>query len=637
MTTFTRPSTRRTPRLWKRFPNRGAPALGALGLAGALLAPAAPGISSAEASVPGLGDERAAEQSAHHTERVPGQAQSAVSATDDAAGDTTAFLFQWTWGSVARACEQTLGPAGYGAVQTSPPQEHITGDQWWVHYQPVSYQLESRLGTRADYAAMVQTCHDAGVEVIADVVINHMTGQESGTGWAGSAFTHYDYPGTYSRADFHDHGCEVQDYTDRWEVQECDLVGLADLNTGADYVQSRLADYLDDLSSLGVDGFRIDAAKHIAAADLEGILSRTDGIAAEDIVQEVIRGAGEPIQPEEYTDLGDVHEFSYARKLKESFGGGRIDWLLSGGGIGEDWDGFIPSEKARSFVENHDTERNGETLTAADGDVHLLAQAFTLGWDYGEPTVFSGYSVDDYDAGPPTDADGHVVDAVCGEGPWTCTHARTEVTGMVGFRDAVGDAPVTDTWTGGEQSLAFGRGEKGFLAINRAPSGLDASWQTSLPAGEYCDVYSGVPTASGCSGETLTVAADGTVSGHVTPTSALALHVDALAGTGSGDGSGDDSTETSRELVLYYAADWDTANVHYQVGDGAWTEVPGEAMTAACTGWFHTDISLGEAEEITAAFNDGAGTWDNNEGSDYTIGSGVQQVADGTVTAGSPC
>ena len=35
---------------------------------------------------------------------------------------------------------------------------------------------------------------EAGVDVYADAVINHMAGVESGTGWAGTAFSHYEYP-----------------------------------------------------------------------------------------------------------------------------------------------------------------------------------------------------------------------------------------------------------------------------------------------------------------------------------------------------------------------------------------------------------------------------------------------------------
>ena len=55
--------------------------------------------------------------------------------------DVTAVLFEWKFASVAKECTTTLGPAGYGYVQVSPPAEHIQGSQWWTSYQPVSYKI----------------------------------------------------------------------------------------------------------------------------------------------------------------------------------------------------------------------------------------------------------------------------------------------------------------------------------------------------------------------------------------------------------------------------------------------------------------------------------------------------------------
>ncbi|GCD21147.1 hypothetical protein ACFO3K_06440 [Cellulomonas algicola] len=55
----------------------------------------------------------------------------------------------------------------------------------------MSHRLEYRLGTREEFADMVASCHDAGVDVWADAVLDHMTGQgEPGTGWAGTPCTH---------------------------------------------------------------------------------------------------------------------------------------------------------------------------------------------------------------------------------------------------------------------------------------------------------------------------------------------------------------------------------------------------------------------------------------------------------------
>ncbi len=65
---------------------------------------------------------------------------------------------------------------------------------WWEVYQPVDYALTSRMGSEAQFKAMVSTCRKAGVKVYVDAVINHMTGQGS-TSYGGKAYTHFSYPG----------------------------------------------------------------------------------------------------------------------------------------------------------------------------------------------------------------------------------------------------------------------------------------------------------------------------------------------------------------------------------------------------------------------------------------------------------
>ncbi len=155
-------------------------------------------------------------------------------------------LFEWKWTDIALECERWLGPRGYAAVQISPPQEHavVAGSPWWQRYQPVSYKIESRGGTRAELADMTRRCGNVGVDVYADAVINHMTGVGSGTGSAGTRYSPYTYDGTYQSWDFHHCGRngtdDIVNYSDRYEVQNCELVNLADLNTGATYVRDRL-------------------------------------------------------------------------------------------------------------------------------------------------------------------------------------------------------------------------------------------------------------------------------------------------------------------------------------------------------------------------------------------------------------
>lgn len=415
--------------------------------------------------------------------------------------DVIANLFEWNWHSVGEECRTFLGPAGYGYVQVSPPQEHINGKQWWVAYQPVSYRLESRKGTRVAFADMVRTCGAAGVKVIVDAVVNHMADSvKPGPGWAGSRWSHYDYPGIYQYQDFHHCGRNGDDvivnYNDRYEVQNCELVGLADLDTASQYVRDRLAAYLNDLLSLGVFGFRIDAAKHIPASDLMAIKAELTRPAY--LVQEVIFGAGEPITPQEYTGVGDVHNFRYGRDVSRIFRSESLGFLRT---LGESW-GYIPSASAVVFIDNHDTQRGDiatgtGVLTYRDNGLYALANAFMLAWPYGTPTVMSSFDFTDKDQGPPSDETGRTNDTTCFV-RWRCEHRWQVIANMVGFHNAVAGTPVVQWYDNGANHIAFGRGGAGYLTINNESSAIDGRWYHSqLPAGRYCDVVHGDPVPGG--------------------------------------------------------------------------------------------------------------------------------------------
>ena len=119
-----------------------------------------------------------------------------------------ANLFEWNWPSVGVECTDVLGPAGFGGVQVSPPQDSLKrqglGDgsdrtlhPWWEVFQPVDYALTSRMGDEQQFQDMVTTCRKAGVKVYVDAVINHTTGQGS-VSYGGKT---YDTPEPYNQPD----------------------------------------------------------------------------------------------------------------------------------------------------------------------------------------------------------------------------------------------------------------------------------------------------------------------------------------------------------------------------------------------------------------------------------------------------
>ncbi len=474
-----------------------------------------------------------------------------------AAGDVFVHLFEWKWTDIARECETVLGPAGYAAVQVSPPQEHSVqpSHTWSERYQPVSYSVEkSRSGTGAEFRDMIQRCKAAGVGIYVDAVINHMTNTPSpGVGSNGTAYSKYEYPGLYTQGDFHA-PCTVTDYTSAANVQDCELLGLPDLNTGLASVRGKIAGYLIALARMGVAGFRIDAAKHIQQVELDGILALVDStLHAEGRplpywYLEVIGGAGEALGPRDYFGeayasggASDITEFTFAGVGNKFLGrnGEHIAQLNPNGPPGgqfsqQAW-GLIPADKAVVFLENHDTQHNAGTLGYRDGQVFRLANVWMLAQPYGYPSVLSSYAFDrpaQNDMGPPSDAAGNTNDVSCAAsletaqvGQWVCEHRDPYVLAMVGFRKYVAGTDVNHWWDDGVGAIAFSRGDRGFVAINRESAAVAVTVATSLPAGRYCDLLTGgAPRTGGaCAGTTVTVDASGSVALTLAPNTAIAI------------------------------------------------------------------------------------------------------------------
>lgn len=469
-----------------------------------------------------------------------------------AAGDVAVRLFQWRWADVATECETVLAPNGYRAALVSPPQEHavLSGGPWGAHYQPVSYSVaRTSLGTGVEFQTMVDRCHAAGVDIYADAVINHMS-SGSGVGSNGTSYTKYDYPPLYGPADFHA-ACAVTDYQDAANVQDCELLGLADLNTGLASVRRKIAGYLVSLARMGVSGFRIDAAKHIAPVELDSILHIVDTTLGNEgrpipyYFGEVIDNPGEAVEPPDYYGLAyssggsaDITEFRFVG-VGDKFRGRDGQHLAQlnpngppGGQFSEQAWGLMPADKAVVFLDNHDTQRAG-SLSYMYGQVYRLASIWMLAQPYGYPIVMSSYAFDSTtrsgrDAGPPPGANGGLTECAASLdsakiGEWVCEHRDVAIAGMVRFRRVTAGAPIDHWWDDGSNAIAFSRGSRGFVAISRESVPVDTALSTGMPGGTYCDIISGGRKSAACAGISVAVDSAGVLRIHLGANSALAI------------------------------------------------------------------------------------------------------------------
>ena len=194
--------------------------------------------------------------------------------------------FNWTYADVT-ANATAIAQAGYKKVLISPPLKS-SGSAWWARYQPQDYRvIDSPLGNKQQLSTMISTLQAKGVQVYADVVLNHMA-NESGIR------SDLNYPGTtvlnqyaanwsyynnqklfgdlsqnlLSGYDFHAANC-IGDYNNVWQVQNYRLCGaypdqgLPDL-TDNSWVVSQQQAYLAALKAMGIKGFRVDAVKHMS-------------------------------------------------------------------------------------------------------------------------------------------------------------------------------------------------------------------------------------------------------------------------------------------------------------------------------------------------------------------------------------
>ena len=213
-------------------------------------------------------------------------------------------LWEWNYVDIGKECQDFLGPNGFDAVQVSPVTEHKLGPQWWTKYQPVSFSLSSRSGSMEDFAHMVAACRASGVQVMVDLIINHIAtpcrdgrGTSSGTpcvGWNGSLYGNRRLAGARgwdaAGPEHFNHleaslmeNCIVGppswtckagsiDVTD-CSCCSCDFLKLPDWNTGLPAVHDMHLRHVHELHDIGVTMLRIDLSLFESIADLSNVLS----------------------------------------------------------------------------------------------------------------------------------------------------------------------------------------------------------------------------------------------------------------------------------------------------------------------------------------------------------------------------
>lgn len=254
--------------------------------------------------------------------------------------------FDWTYNDI-KAELPKIAKAGFTSIQTSPAQPNGTGTWYWL-YQPISFSIGTNgIGTKAELQSLCDEADKYGIKVIVDVVANHLRGDHNN-------IDNDLKPSEY----WHTFGGGI-DWKNRWQVTH-GSIGMPDIATENPYVQQKVCNYVQELKSVGVDGLRWDAAKHI------GVPSEGDDF-WKSVTQyglynygEILggpddRSTGNEDIMKEYTDYISVTDSNYGKELRDSFNSGKApdssgNWSEKG----------ISNDKLLYWGESHDTWSNNK-------------------------------------------------------------------------------------------------------------------------------------------------------------------------------------------------------------------------------------------------------------------------------------
>ena len=255
--------------------------------------------------------------------------------------------FDWKYNDI-KAELQNIAEAGFTSVQTSPAQVGGGSETWWWLYQPLGFYVGNNdLGTKDELKALCDEAEQYGIKVVVDVVANHLAGNHSNIQ---NDLKDSQY--------WHTFGGNI-DWANRWQVTHGEI-GMPDLNSEHSYVQQVVANYINELKGLGVDGIRWDAAKHIGlpsedcqfwpAVTSQGLWHYGEILGGPDD-----RASGNEGLMKEYTNYMTVTDSNYGKNLRDSFNSGNApsaygNWAARG----------ISNNKLIYWGESHDTWSNNK-------------------------------------------------------------------------------------------------------------------------------------------------------------------------------------------------------------------------------------------------------------------------------------
>ncbi|AZU11941.1 alpha-amylase [Xanthomonas phaseoli pv. phaseoli] len=393
--------------------------------------------------------------------------------TANAQADVILHAFNWPYATVEARAKQ-IADAGYRKVLVAPAYRS-EGSAWWARYQPQDIRLiDNPLGDTAAFKKMVQALANNGVETYADIVFNHMANEaatRSDLNYPGSAVLsqYAANPGRYdalrlfgtlqsnflSASDFGPAQC-ISNYNDAYQVRNYRICGggsdpgLPDL-IGNDWVVQQQRAYLQALKSIGVTGFRVDAAKHMTFDHLNRVFDAGIGSGVY-VFGEVITGGGtgngdydQFLAPYLQSTPHAAYDFPLFNAVRNAFAiGASMQQLVDPAASGQ----ALPGNRAVTFAVTHDIPNNaGFRYAILDPVDETLAYAYLIGRNGGMPMIYTDNNES-------------------GDNRWVNAYLRDDLRRMIGFHNGVQGTDM-QVLSSSSCHILFRRGSLGIVGINK--------------------------------------------------------------------------------------------------------------------------------------------------------------------------
>ena len=142
---------------------------------------------------------------------------------------------------------------GFDAIWISPIVKNTEGSYHGYHLTNL-YELNEHFGSEEDLKELISECHKRNIWVMVDVVANHV----------GPVGTDYSKITPFNRAEHYHDICQIVDWNNQWQVENCRLCDLPDLRQENEWVTNKLCEWIHDIvQKYDFDGIRIDTIMEV--------------------------------------------------------------------------------------------------------------------------------------------------------------------------------------------------------------------------------------------------------------------------------------------------------------------------------------------------------------------------------------